>query len=157
MLQLRFLIGWCFQSLVIQSEFVWKLATDFYFSEGWLFYRVGNLIISITLNYQPSKIKLTLTCMKTVSVSRLAQRPQFSSLVSLVFWLLLVYAWKPSSMAKSLIHEPSRLNSNVPIWLANDRANEKDNPKIPKVPRKKKIIKNWRKFWRYWKLAFSNE
>ena len=44
-------------------------------------------------------------------------------------------------MVKSLIHEPSRLNSNVPIWLANDRANEKDNPKIPKVPRKKKIIK----------------
>ena len=154
MLQLRFLIGWCFQSLVIQSEFVWKLATDFYFSEGWLFYRVGNLIISITLNYQPSKIKLTLTCMKTVSVSRLAQRPQFSSLVSLVFWLLLVYAWKPSSMAKSLIHEPSRLNSNVPIWLANDRANEKDNPKIPKVPRKKKIIKKLKKILTLLKTGF---
>ena len=155
MLQLRFLIGWCFQSLVIQSEFVWKLATDFHISKGWrLFYRDGNLIISITLNYQPSKIKLTLTCMKTVSVSRLAQRPQFSSLVSLVFWLLLVYAWKPSSMAKSLIHEPSRLNSNVPIWLANDRANEKDNPKIPKVPRKKKIIKKLKKILTLLKTGF---
>ena len=155
MLQLRFLIGWCFQSLVIQSEFVWKLATDFHISKGWrLFHRDGNLIISITLNYQPSKIKLTLTCMKTVSVSRLAQRPQFSSLVSLVFWLLLVYAWKPSSMAKSLIHEPSRLNSNVPIWLANDRANEKDNPKIPKVPRKKKIIKKLKKILTLLKTGF---
>lgn len=154
MLQLRFLIGWCFQSAVDQSEFVWKLATDFYFSEGWLFYRGGNLIISITLNDQPSKIKVTSTCMKTVSVSRLAQRPQFSSLVSLVFWLLLAYAWKPSSMAKSLIHEPSRLHSNVPIWLANDRANEKDNPKIPKVPRKKKIIKKLKKILTLLKTGF---
>ena len=77
---------------------------------------------------------------KTVTVSRLAQKPLSSSLVSLVFWLLLAYAWKPSSMVKSLIHEPSRLNSNVSICLANDPANEKIT-NVPWKIKSKKIEK----------------